>query len=679
MDIISGHESYKNYQQQRQTMEDLLGRASGVIGTLNMGQHGENLKAMQNKIHDDSFKIMVVGTFKNGKSTFINSFLGEDILPAYSIPTTAVINEVKYGESKRAVLHFRNPLPEKLPNEIPQRTMAHMQQHGMTNIPPLEIPYDEIEDYVVIPMGEDPREMLLESPYEKVELFWPLELLKNGVEIIDSPGLNEHATRTKVTMDYLRRADAILMVLNAQALCAATEMDFIENDLQAQGFEDPFFVINRFDCIPKREQEMVKRFAERKLKEFTSFGVSGIHYVSALDALEGKQEGDRERYEGSGLPQFEKMLSDFLTRNKGKVKLAQPARELKRILNEEALYKVIPMQRKMLSTDLDTMKQRRDSIQPRLVNLQHQKSQLETKLMLRVEQSKPEFRRAASKNILDMMDSTPVWVEEFTPQTKIGVNFLKSKQRMNAMADEINDHIQTKIQEHQLTWRNDVLCPLVEEKVNSIFDSAEADVAAILSALDGIQMELSDGKAQIPQAPVWQRVLSVAGGLALGQWGLAISGGINGFSKEIAVSIAMDVGLCTLLNVFGLFNPLTAIAVVVAMFVRNIRSNESNITHKMKEAVVKNTLDALAASREETITAVVDSVARHFQGITGDICKALDAEIAEVNNQIHTAVSELEKGKLQVEAREAQLAACEDQIRKLSTELDELVFRLVEG
>jgi hypothetical protein len=67
-------------------------------------------------------------------------------------------------------------------------------------------------------MGEDPREMLLESPYEKVELFWPLELLKNGVEIIDSPGLNEHATRTKVTMDYLRRADAILMVLNAQAI-----------------------------------------------------------------------------------------------------------------------------------------------------------------------------------------------------------------------------------------------------------------------------------------------------------------------------------------------------------------------------------------------------------------------------------------------------------------------------
>ncbi len=72
----------------------------------------------------------------------------------------------------------------------------------------MSIPYDKIEDYVVIPMGKNPKDMLLESPYERVELFWPLELLKNGIEIIDSPGLNEHATRTKVTMDFISRADA---------------------------------------------------------------------------------------------------------------------------------------------------------------------------------------------------------------------------------------------------------------------------------------------------------------------------------------------------------------------------------------------------------------------------------------------------------------------------------------
>ena len=85
------------------------GEASSVVSALNMEQLHDSLKKLQDKAQNDAFKIMVVGTFKNGKSTFINSFLGKDILPAYSIPTTAVINEVKYGETKRAVLHFRDP------------------------------------------------------------------------------------------------------------------------------------------------------------------------------------------------------------------------------------------------------------------------------------------------------------------------------------------------------------------------------------------------------------------------------------------------------------------------------------------------------------------------------------------------------------------------------------------
>jgi len=47
------------------------------------------------------------------------------------------------------------------------------------------------------------------NPYEKVEIFWPVELCRNGVEVIDSPGLNEHTTREQITMDYLSIVDAV--------------------------------------------------------------------------------------------------------------------------------------------------------------------------------------------------------------------------------------------------------------------------------------------------------------------------------------------------------------------------------------------------------------------------------------------------------------------------------------
>ena len=50
---------------------------------------------------------MVLGEFKRGKSTFINALLGEEILPAYAVPCTAIINEIKYADVKPG--HFIFP------------------------------------------------------------------------------------------------------------------------------------------------------------------------------------------------------------------------------------------------------------------------------------------------------------------------------------------------------------------------------------------------------------------------------------------------------------------------------------------------------------------------------------------------------------------------------------------
>ena len=182
-------EKLNQFRVQKEHLGDMLSQTSDVISELNLPKDGENLDKLSKKVNNDTFKIQVIGTFKNGKSTFINSLLGEEVLPAYALPCTAVINEVKYGEKKEAVLYFRNPLPDNLPASISPKALSHMEKYGKIDVPPLHINYSELEDYVVIPMGEDPKEMLLESPYEKVELFWPLEMLKEGVEISDSAGL----------------------------------------------------------------------------------------------------------------------------------------------------------------------------------------------------------------------------------------------------------------------------------------------------------------------------------------------------------------------------------------------------------------------------------------------------------------------------------------------------------
>ena len=677
MGVNSVHDTYKGFAEQRKELADLLGASADVISYLNMSQFQANLDKLKEKVGNDTFKIMVVGTFKNGKSTFINSFLGENVLPAYSIPCTAVINEVKYGEKKKAILHFRNPLPKELPKELASRAQEHIRKFAGRVIPPLEIPYDEIEDYVVIPMGKDASEMLLESPYEKVELFWPLELLKNGVEIIDSPGLNEHATRTRVTMEYLSKADAILMVLNAQALCSESEMDFIENDLKGQGFVDPFFVINRFDCIPKREQEMVKRFASVKLKEFTSFGQSGIYFVSALDALEGKLDQDTERFEGSGMAEFEKDLSDFLTKSKGRVKLAQPARELKRILNEEALYKVIPTQRDLLNKSMDEVKARHERIKPRLKDMNTRKEQMRSRMMLNIERDKHEFRRIANRNILDTIDNVPVWVRDYKPQTSLGL--VPSKEKAQKMVTEISEHVTKKINEQQREWKSKVLTPMIEEKASAMLNSVQDDMKSIIETVDQINVEISDGAYKGTTVPVWKRIAGFMGGVLLSDAGLAASGLINGLSKEMAVTFAFEAGAVSLLILLGSLNPVTICGVLLASFLFNWKKGQSNATERLKSNVIATVVQQLENNADAMADSVSDGIAKKFTEIADRAVSSMDAEIRSVEAQIQSVIREIEKGKDNIAAREIVLKNSETKIKDLNKRLDELIFDLVEA
>ena len=89
------------YKQWRETLLDLLARTEKTSNTLSLSEKEKFFSQMQQILKDDSFRIQVVGTVKNGKSSFTNALIGEDILPVNDIPCTAVVSEVKYGKEKK--------------------------------------------------------------------------------------------------------------------------------------------------------------------------------------------------------------------------------------------------------------------------------------------------------------------------------------------------------------------------------------------------------------------------------------------------------------------------------------------------------------------------------------------------------------------------------------------------
>lgn len=668
-DVIGNLEKYREHQKE---LAGILKGSSEVTGSLKMSKDKE-LAELSNKVQNDTFKIMVTGTFKNGKSTFINALLGEEILPAYALPCTAVINEVKYGIEKRAILHFRDKLPNPMPDKLAEKAVRHMERYKGKRIPPMEIPYDEIEDYVVIPMGTDEKQMKLQSPYEKVELFYPLEILKNGVEIIDSPGLNEDETRTKVTMEYLQKVDAILYVLNANAICAGDEMKFVENDLRGNNIDSVFFVINRIDQIRPREQPQIRQYAELKIKEI--YPQPEVFCLSALNALDGRLNHDDSLIEKSGMIPLEKRLTEFLTKEKGKAKLASPAKQVRQILSREALEVVIPRERKLLDSTLDDVKLRYERIKPKLALAVKEKEQKEAELSTKIERCSRKFERLAKKNVRELADSIPVWIDEFTPATSLG--FLPSKSKTEQVVTEISDYLTEKISDAQRDWQEEVLIPEIEEEAGMIFSAAEKDVSNIFREIDEINVELTGKEYTANNVPFWQRVAGVAGGLVLGDVGLAFSGGVNGIGKEFAKTAAIEFGAGLVLGLLGLFNPFTLIATIVAVFIFNIGKGSSRALETLKTHISDEAVRGITENADQQAAELADGIKVKMESVADRIIDSVSKELDDIDKQVQAIIDEKQKGEKEVEARRKELAQCETKVHHLNGKLDTLIFTLV--
>lgn len=664
----------KEYKKNQQELAEILKEASAVTSGLNMSREKE-LAELSEKTQNDTFKIMVTGTFKNGKSTFINALIGEEILPAYALPCTAVINEVKYGTEKKAVLYFRNPLPAPLPNQLAPKAVCHMNQYKGRRIPPMEISYDEIEDYVVIPMGADEREMKLQSPYERVELFYPLKLLKNGVEIIDSPGLNEDEMRTMVTMDYLGKVDAVLYVLNATAICAGNEMKFVQNDLKGNQLDSVFFVVNRFDQINAREQPQIRQYAQIKLREV--YPQPELFCISALNALDGRLEKDEVLLETSGILPLEKRLTEFLTKEKGKAKLVLPAKCVRQILCREALDVVIPRERTLLETSLDEVKARYNSIKPRAELAAREKTQKQEDMEIKIERAGRMFERLAKSHMNDIINSIPAWIEEFSPTTSLGA--VPTRKRTEQVVEEMSAYIQEQLADVENDWKQQVLKPEIEEEARSIFDAAEKDFTKIYDNIDSMNAELTGKKYNANPVPFWQRVVGVAGGLVVGDVGLAVSGGINGIGKELAKTAALEIGGELLLLLLGLFNPVSLGALIVGVFIHNIHKGSSNAMEKLKAQVSEQAVKSMSEKAEQQAKDLADGIMNKLNEVKDQVIDSVSKELSDLDHQMEMIIKEKEKGEENVKMRKEFLNESERKINQLNARLDKLIFSLVEG
>lgn len=676
--MASTDAEYDLFGERRDRLASCVEQAQAQFDALGMSQKSKIAEDLSSRLRSNQFRVLVVGEFKRGKSTFINALLSEEVLPAFATPCTAVINEVKWGPERRAVLHFREELPDPLPAGLPEPVRAHLA--AAERAKPMTIGIEDLEDYVVIPdPTKDQAASVAESPYRCVEIFWPLELCRSGVEVVDSPGLNEHGTRTRVTTDYLTSVDAVLFVMSCQALASQSELSVIEHQIRRAGHEEIFFIANRFDEIRERERDRVMSYGRAKLGPLTALGEAGVFFLSSLDALDGRLDGDEEQVERSGILHLERRLAEFLTTDRGRVKLLRPARELIYGLRE-AKSEVIPQKLAMLNMGLEELQSRYEQVKPGLKDAEERRRQIVEGINQQRELLKREVFIATSSQLRELAKAIPDWAERYQTKTTFSVLKLSSKPQIEAIAAEVGTYLAERIEQEQERWQAEVLEPLLAKWMEELEERMRGRVAEFLASLDRISSMLSGtaaGRARTDEDEItpMERILAAAGGFLIGGAGAAVVGGTMGF-KEMLKSLGPQIALVVSMILLGLSNPLVLIPVLLGGSAVQGFLKQGAVTAKIKSEVARELADSLRESAREQAEAVADEVFKQTEALVDTIAAGLDAEIATRREQVEAAIAELRAGAESVRVRRAEVEAVARTVDRIQSEVTDLVFEL---
>jgi hypothetical protein len=549
----------------------------------------------------------------------------------------------------------------------------------------MEVEITDLEQYVVIPdPSQDQARSVAETPYERVEIYWPTDLCKNGVEIIDSPGLNEHGTRTKITMDYLCTVDAVVFVMSCHALASQSEIQVIDNYVRGAGHEDIFFVCNRFDEIRDRDRDRLVDYGHRKLGEKTTLGADGIFFVSALDALDGRVKPDASLVERSGFPPFERSLARFLVYSRGRVKLLQPARELKRTLHE-AIFEVIPSKRAMFDQDLHVLEQRYDTIKPELDNAERRRQQILATIAKKQARLQKDVRDQVSDRIRELARLIPEWAKEL--KTEHAVEFKDYllpgtlKKKVADLAEEVVTNLSARIEAEQVTWQRGKLNCVLETWFSSLQEEIKNPVEHLLSGLDQMKIDLSGVKRavdpDVKTAGGIERVLAAAGGFIVGGIGSAVVGGALGY-KEMAKSLVPQIGIGIGMILLGVTNPWLIVVALFGAGIVQIMIDAKSMTDSMKIKIAAK----MAQDLRESADAGAERVAAHVSEQTDKLAQSINAgigkEIQAVREQVEAVLAAKKEGEERVQAKQRDLATCEAELKRLDAELTDVIFAIAE-
>jgi uncharacterized tellurite resistance protein B-like protein/GTPase SAR1 family protein len=316
----------KEFQTYRKQLDNLCYQVFEIIQDCNTRDFlpqtlAEEIGKVSRKLQSQRFRVAVVGEFSQGKSTLLNALLGEEIQPVRAIPCSGTVTVLKYGANKRVICRYKDKLQEEISFEQYQLKAAISEEAALGSLSD-ELVQSEIE------------EIIFEHP--------DLDLCSSGVEILDSPGLNEHPDRTAITQQLLKGTDAVIFLTNASRPLTQGERDLMQ-DLKVQlnggrtdePAENLFVAVNFMDLLRReKDRQDVRQRLERLVQgQNIITGENRVHFISAQAALDAILAGTEDEYL-KAFQSFTQSIETYLVVERGSLGIKQAVTKVNALIQE---------------------------------------------------------------------------------------------------------------------------------------------------------------------------------------------------------------------------------------------------------------------------------------------------------------------------------------------------------
>ena len=239
----------------------------------------------------EHFRIAIVGTFKTGKSSFVNKLAEERLAGVETNPETAAISIFRYAESPRAEVSLISAGEWAKMEDLYEDNPKHPEAYRVAGLMHFNedmskrkdrtgnvIKFEPIDPEALVGnwLKQDGYTHIIESDkwntkagkqafrkqireftssrnplhyfVKELAVYAPVPLLQDHVELIDTPGLNDtQLYRGQLTEELLSEVDAILFLTRSGASFSQYDKEFIVRQLRKKRLRHLRLVVTQVD------------------------------------------------------------------------------------------------------------------------------------------------------------------------------------------------------------------------------------------------------------------------------------------------------------------------------------------------------------------------------------------------------------------------------------------------